>query len=1120
MKKFNKYVILPLISMTLAGCGGNTPTPQVQLSSISLSGTYQIEFYKDDTFNYDGLVVTANYNNGTSKAVDNYTVSNPDMTSIGEQDVIVTYKEGDISKTDSYTITILNGHADQQVIDAALSELRSYFNELDVEDYTSARWNTMVDKFNQAVSDISNAKSNQEVSTLLETIVTYLANCPTAADVVKGTWFDRKSADSNYELDRDDDNNLTISYAGYPGHWVSVGTDHLETDISKNNIFVLKFRNDSNNTIKCCFQLLDSSSSYKADSQIFSVGAFQEYTVRLSYDLNVRRTYFFVDSCEEHNRSGKVTILEARLDYEEREQKEIPEPKSFDVNKTMSLEDAGEQTHISLTESDLPLFVGRVRALLEIDFHANGSGSKWFGLHLNTANSSGTVKQHISPNEAAGYTREIDYKVDDVKNSKEYYIVDMEISQDKKLVVGDQIFMDVSYSAAGIDFKIINYTLYYTLWIEVVSEKVDVNTPIYINGSGKDSDENHYTARVPYSSFTKVGRVNKMEVEFETINPESYCKSQIYIQGFPFAIFPGTGNNNVLNIAPIMEKSNPDPVTGKMTIYLDSDIDLSKEGEITLECWWSSATDITVKSITMYTDNIVSPDPVENLQAHPVDSGMVLTWGLSQFAQSYDVYNGDTLIGNVKSTFMEVKELTNGQEYTFKVVAKNASGSSDPVSVIATPVEGATYDTFIEGLNIELEQFIGEEKMATLLTTSCQYMSSANNARLVEKIDALQNGIDTTVLFCGGSITVGENHTEYDEHGHQKGYAYWTKEWLKNNYDTQNKLSFVNASISGTGSEIGIVRAQKDVIEHNPDIVFIEFAANNGSTLFYRQTYESLIRKVMALPNDPAIVLVFSCTSYTGSSESYMKKIGDHYNLPMFTFDKGFRAITGTLDKERTDPIFHKFSEDATHPNQEGHILMSKALCYFLRNVIEGNKDEKNIYPTTPSISGYDKYDSLVSVDNKSVNGEITSLGSFVASNTATPSTSKQSDVTAFQQGWKKTDTTVNEPMVIDVEAKNFILIYEAGNDALAGDPTGNIVVTYTNKEDSSDTGTLMWDVSKTCKQNDDYHMEEVTVSGSGWQNPCGILIFDKDSANNYEVTIKMENATGICTIMAFGYSK
>ena len=107
MKKINKYVILPVVAMTLAGCGGSTPAPVVTLSNISLSGTYQTEFYKNDVFNHEGLVVTANYSDGTSKAVDNYTVSSPDMTSIGEQDVTVTYKEGDISKTDSYTITVL-----------------------------------------------------------------------------------------------------------------------------------------------------------------------------------------------------------------------------------------------------------------------------------------------------------------------------------------------------------------------------------------------------------------------------------------------------------------------------------------------------------------------------------------------------------------------------------------------------------------------------------------------------------------------------------------------------------------------------------------------------------------------------------------------------------------------------------------------------------------------------------------------------------------------------------------------------------------------------------------------------------------------------------------------------
>ena len=108
--------------------------------------------------------------------------------------------------------------------------------------------------------------------------------------------------------------------------------------------------------------------------------------------------------------------------------------------------------------------------------------------------------------------------------------------------------------------------------------------------------------------------------------------------------------------------------------------------------------------------------------------------------------------------------------------------------------------------------------------------------------------------------------------------------------------------------------------------------------------------------------------------------------------------------------------------------------------------------------------------------------------------------------------------MVIDVSAKNFILIYEAGNPSVSNDPTGNIVVTYVNNANPSDTGTLTWDVSKTCKQ----HKADITViesSGNGWQNPVGILIFDKDTVANYTVTIRRETNAGICTIMAFGYS-
>ena len=78
----------------------------VTLSSISLSGTYQTTFEYNETFNYTGLVVTAKYSDGSSKAVTSYTVSSPDMTKTGTQSVTVTYKENNISKSASYNITV------------------------------------------------------------------------------------------------------------------------------------------------------------------------------------------------------------------------------------------------------------------------------------------------------------------------------------------------------------------------------------------------------------------------------------------------------------------------------------------------------------------------------------------------------------------------------------------------------------------------------------------------------------------------------------------------------------------------------------------------------------------------------------------------------------------------------------------------------------------------------------------------------------------------------------------------------------------------------------------------------------------------------------------------------
>ena len=82
------------------------PQQDVKLSSISLSGNYPKEFTVGDTFTYQGLVVTAHYDDNSSKEVTGYTVSNPNMSEAGTKSIEVSYSEKNVTKTSSYNITV------------------------------------------------------------------------------------------------------------------------------------------------------------------------------------------------------------------------------------------------------------------------------------------------------------------------------------------------------------------------------------------------------------------------------------------------------------------------------------------------------------------------------------------------------------------------------------------------------------------------------------------------------------------------------------------------------------------------------------------------------------------------------------------------------------------------------------------------------------------------------------------------------------------------------------------------------------------------------------------------------------------------------------------------------
>lgn len=100
--------------------GGSSAT----LTSISLNtSNVQTEFYVNDLFDYSGLVVTAHYDDGTEDIVNPTSVSSPDMTAVGNKTITVTYTENSISKTSTYTISVIA----QEITSITASVSKTYY---------------------------------------------------------------------------------------------------------------------------------------------------------------------------------------------------------------------------------------------------------------------------------------------------------------------------------------------------------------------------------------------------------------------------------------------------------------------------------------------------------------------------------------------------------------------------------------------------------------------------------------------------------------------------------------------------------------------------------------------------------------------------------------------------------------------------------------------------------------------------------------------------------------------------------------------------------------------------------------------------------------------------------
>ena len=125
-----------------------------------------------------------------------------------------------------------------------------------------------------------------------------------------------------------------------------------------------------------------------------------------------------------------------------------------------------------------------------------------------------------------------------------------------------------------------------------------------------------------------------------------------------------------------------------------------------------------------------------------------------------------------------------------------------------------------------------------------------NTERIAKVLKKAENGNPITLGYLGGSITQGSLSSTPDT-----CYAALTTKWWREQYP-QTEITYVNGGIGGTTSQFGAARADSDILAYEPDFVVIEFSVNDDNSLFFRETYEGLVRKVYTSKTAPAVLLV------------------------------------------------------------------------------------------------------------------------------------------------------------------------------------------------------------------------------------------------------------------------
>jgi hypothetical protein len=205
----------------------------------------------------------------------------------------------------------------------------------------------------------------------------------------------------------------------------------------------------------------------------------------------------------------------------------------------------------------------------------------------------------------------------------------------------------------------------------------------------------------------------------------------------------------------------------------------------------------------------------------------------------------------------------------------------------------------------------------------------------------VNSGKALTIAFIGGSVTQMDNK-----------YRNQTAKYIKTLYP-KSTVKFMNAGVSGSGTDLGACRIEEQVLKYKPDLIFVEFAVNGS----YLPGLEGIIRKT--IKNNPQTDICLLYAIMSGQSQLYAKDqlpdnivqletVATYYKLPaiFLGWEPSALEAQGKLifkpDSKITDkPVF----SDGIHPTEFGGYIYAGAIARSLNKMQSVAAAQKHTLP-------------------------------------------------------------------------------------------------------------------------------------------------------------------------------